>query len=231
MAGALDRVHLLAAVRDRVEEALCVARCAGVVGAVPHHERGDVRVGPVHHAVRVGAVEAPLGEPAAQRREAGQPHRRHVDDARIAQVAAPWSAAVRVDGRIEPARVGHRPVDDEGTLVVGASGSAERRELGLDPRGDAGHARALGLAEAGQEGIRVGRGLAGLGVVEVEGGVAAAGIELVCDGRVDPLAERAGAAHVRRHEKIASAAGSSSLVRSGGAPAGVARTVGASACS
>ena len=152
--GAGDLVHLLIRMPDGFEEPAGVAGRAGVVGEVADHQRGhrDIRSG--FDGVAVGVVVAPLRQPAAQRAEPGEADRAVVHHLRVAQVAGPRGAFVGVDGRVEPARVGHGAVHDEGELVVGPPGCLELGEFFLDPLGDSPVARDLRLAVSLQEFLR-----------------------------------------------------------------------------
>ena len=119
--GAGDFVHLFVGMADRLEQPPGVAGCAGVVGQVADHQRRNRDVRPAAHRIAASVVIAPLRQPAAQRREAGQPDRAHVHHLRITQIAGSRDA-VRWDRRwVQPARVGHGAVHDESELVIGAA--------------------------------------------------------------------------------------------------------------
>src|SRR6202022_4084627 len=73
--GAGDFVHLLIGMPDRLEQPAGMAGCAGVVGKVTDHQGGHRDIGSTLHGVTVGVVVAPLGQPAAQGAEPGEPDR------------------------------------------------------------------------------------------------------------------------------------------------------------
>src|SRR5215470_7791576 len=66
--------------------------------------------------LRVRQIVAPLRQPGAQRRIACEPRRRGVCGTRIAEITPTGPPSVRVDTRIEPADVAHRPMDDKAAL-------------------------------------------------------------------------------------------------------------------
>lgn len=151
MVGAGDLVHLLVRMPDGLEQTPGVAGCAGVVGEVADHQRGHRDVGTGLDRVTVGVVVAPLRQPAAQRAEPRQADGGVVDHLGIAQIARARFAVVGVDGRIEPARVGHGAVHHERELVIGTPGGLELGEFLLDPLGDPTVARDLCGAVAIEE--------------------------------------------------------------------------------
>ena len=202
--GAVDFVHLLVGMADRLEQPPGVAGCAGVVGEVADHQRRHRDVAPALHPVAVRVVVAPLREPAAQRAEPGQPDRAHVHHLRIAQIAGSRNAFVGIDGRIEPPRVGHGAVHDEAELVVGAAGGFQFGQLVLDPGGDTAVAVDLGLPVAGQELLAVGRLVGVVRVVQVQFRIPLGRIGFVQDRPVHPLGQRAVPADVRgqQHDSV-----------------------------
>ena len=146
--GAGDFVHLLVRMPDRLEQPVGVAGRAGVIGQVADHQRGHCDVGAARDGVTVGVVVAPLRQPAAQGAEPGQPDGAVVHHLRIAQITGARLAFVRIDGRVQPARVGHGAVHDECELVVGPACCLEFGELLLDPLGDSPVAGDLSFAIA-----------------------------------------------------------------------------------
>ncbi len=182
---------------DRLEQPVGVAGCAGVICAVADHQRGHRDVGTALDRVTVGVVVAPLGQPAAQRAEPGQADGPVVHHLRIAQISGSWGAIVRVDGRIQPPRIGHRAVHDECELVLRPACGLELGEFLLDPLGDSPVTCDLRRSIALQELRRVGRLIGVVGVVEVQLGIALGRVGLVEDRRVQPLGEGAVAADVR----------------------------------
>ena len=112
---------------DGVEQALRVARRAGEVGAVVHHQHGARDAAGVDHAVGAALVVAPLREPGAQRGEAAESDRAVVRDPRVAQIAGAGPAVGRVLRGIGPAHVAHRAVDDEGPLGIGLAARPSAR--------------------------------------------------------------------------------------------------------
>ena len=125
--GTGDFVHLLVRMPDCAEQPLCVAGCARIVGQVSDDQSGHRDVGAGTDCVPVGVVVAPLRQPTAQRAESGQPDGAVVHHLRIAQIAQSRGAIVRIDGRVEPARIGHGAVHDECELVLGAAVSGQFR--------------------------------------------------------------------------------------------------------
>ena len=202
--GPGDFVHLLVRMADGLEEPPGVARRARVVGQVADHQRRHRDVGPAVDRVAVGVVVAPLREPAAQRAEPRQSDGAVVHHLRITQVAGAGGAIVRVDCRIQPARVGHGAVYDERELVVRTPGRLQFSQFFLDPLGDSPVPCDLRIPVAVQELLRVRRLVRVVRVVEVEFGIALGGIGLVEDRGVHPLGHGAVAADVRgqQHDRV-----------------------------
>src|SRR6516162_11886968 len=77
-------------------------------------------------------------------------------------------AAVRVDTRIEPAHVAHRPMDDKAALDLTRPSPPQCVEPLLAPRRDRAVARNLGRPEARDELVRIGRLVGAGNVVDVK---------------------------------------------------------------
>src|SRR6516225_920348 len=130
--------------RERRADRRIVRGGHGIIRLVLHLQDGRATDAcRVLRPLRVRQIVAPLRQPGAQRGIACEPRRRGVRGTRIAEITPAGPPSVRVDTRIEPAHVAHRPMDDKAALDLARPSPPQRVEPLQAPRRDLAVARNL----------------------------------------------------------------------------------------